>query len=204
MIALQEVATPEISIPKIKKELEGEWKDFYVDSGDDKDKGNKHHLVFLWKNETIELGKTRGGLVKASKHHLRKFLCKTFVAYDVFNFQLLNFHIRPWQEDTHKLEIDHLHEAYYKVKTKEYSTILIGDFNEYPCNDHLMKEEMYENIFRPHESTNTLHTKVYDNIIVPYRLYLCCDNHWVVKSDKAKMCSDHYPIVAQFSVPSCK
>ena len=213
IIALQEVASPgHETIRQILSKLQGNW-EFKLNTSRIR---SNECFAFLWNTDMIHDEGTRGSLVTPPGYY-RGIFYKTFVAKSKFNFKLVNFHLRPLIESEHVTEIDNLRVAYEMVKNSNYSVIFIGDFNEYPCNDHL-KELMYENIIRPHQRTNVLGTRCLDNIIVPYSLYLCCDEH-KVKKDFIRECSDsccakkkakivfkeedfdHYPIVAKFSTP---
>ena len=196
VIALQEIASPgKQAIDEIIGRLQGHWHfKFILDSR----KSSKTCLAFLWNIETIQEGHTWGNLLTL-KGYFRRILCKTFVAQGKFNFKLVNFHLCPAGDEEHATEINSLHEVHREVEEEEYSVIFIGDFKEYPCNDHL-KELMYENIIRPDQHTNVSGSHCLDNMIVPYSLYLCCDEH-KVKKDFEREGFDHYPIFAKFSTP---
>ena len=213
IIDLQEVASPgDETIRQILSKLQGNWNFQHNTSR----RGGNVCLAFLWNTDTIQEEGTRGSLI-TPPGYFRGIFYKTFVAKRKFNFKLVNFHLRPLDEKEHITEIDNLHQVYERMKNKKYTVIFIGDFNEYPCNDHL-KELMYENIIRPHQRTNVSGKHCLDNMIVPYSLYLCCDEH-SVKKDFIRECSnpccaekkakidfkeedfDHYPIVAKFSTP---
>ena len=213
IIALQEVASPgHETIDEILRVLPGNWDYLYAAPR----RGGNVCLAFLWNTDTIQEEGTRGHII-TPPGYFRGIFYKTFVAKRKFNFKLVNFHLRPLDEKEHITEIDNLYQVYERMKNKKYTVIFIGDFNEYPCNDHL-KELMYENIIRPHQRTNVSGKHCLDNMIVPYSLYLCCDEH-SVKKDFIRECSnpccaekkakidfkeedfDHYPIVAKFSTP---
>ena len=195
VIALQEIASPgALALYKILDQLGPTWEATF-----NHEKGSTSCLAFLWNNEKIKPGRTRGGGL-THRGYCRAFYYKTFEAVKgTFNFKLVNFHLRPLGVKEHVTEIDNLHEVYERVNEKKYSVIFIGDFNEYPCNDHL-KKLMYENVIRPDQRTNVLGSKCFDNMIVPYSLYLCCDEHKVKKNFETT-CFDHYPIFAKFSTP---
>ena len=210
VIALQEVASPQNSIVRIEKELVGKWdytfitKKYTTEEREVPDEpiGNKHHLAFLWNTKTIEEGRNRGKQIRPPGYY-RGILYKTFVAHD-FHFKLVNFHLRPLGTKEHKTEINNLMQVHEMTKESKYHTIFLGDFNEYPCNDHL-KELLYENVIRPHQHTNLLGLHAYDNLIVPYWLYLCCYEHKVVNEESLKKPDfDHFPIVAKFLIPTNK
>ena len=213
IIALQEVASPgDETIRQILSKLPGNWNFQHNTSR----RGGNVCLAFLWNTDTIQEEGTRGSLI-TPPGYFRGIFYKTFVAKGKFNFKLVNFHLRRLDEKEHITEIDNLHQVYERMKIKKYTVIFIGDINEYPCNDHL-KELMYENIIRPHQRTNVSGKHCLDNMIVPYSLYLCCDEH-SVKKDFIRECSnpccaekkakidfkeedlDHYPIVTKFSTP---
>ena len=211
IIALQEVASPgDETIRQILSKLQGSWECQLNTSRS----GGNECFAFLWNPHMIQEDGTRGNLI-TPPGYFRGIFYKTFVAKRKLNFKLVNFYLRPADEKEHITEIDNLHQVYERMKNKKYTVIFIGDFNEYPCNDHL-KELMYENIIRPHQRTNISGKHCLDNMIVPYSLYLCCDEH-SVKKDFIRECSnsccaekkakidfkeedfDHYPIVAKFS-----
>ena len=215
IIALQEVASPgDKTIREILRQLQlqGNWEADYNVSRE----GGNECFAFFWNADTIQEEGIREDPITPPGYY-RQIFYKTFVAKRKFHFQLVNFHLRPFFECEHVTEINNLHVAYEMVKNNNYSIIFIGDFNEYPCNDHL-KKLMYENIIRFYQCTNVLGTRCLDNIIVPYSLYLCCDEH-SVKKHFIRECSNpccagkkaeidfkeedfnHYPIVAKFSTP---
>ena len=192
VIALQELASPgSDTIAAIKDKLDGMWSTKFIPHN-----GHSHTcLAFLWNTSKIEDDKTRGGYF--ATQHGQFSLYKAF-SLGNFNFKLVNFHLRPYNHKNHPIEIQRLYEVIDTTEEKNWYSILVGDFNEYPCNDEL-KKRLYENVIRPHQYTNLIGTHCYDNLIVPYSLYLRCIGQEVCK-DKliTRTYFDHYPVVANF------
>jgi len=194
VIALQEIASPgKTTIDELKKYLGNGWEvAFQLDS-----RPGSTCLAFVWKTEKLREGRTRGSVIHPADYQ-RDIYYKTFEWEKHFTFKLVNLHLRPNGSKEHCTEIQKLDQVERQTKEGNCSIILIGDFNEYPCNDRL-KEKMYENIIRPHQYTNVNGTFCFDNIIVPYPLYLCCKEHDVYKSNNIELPNfDHFPVYASF------
>ena len=193
VIALQELASPGRDIiAAIKLGLVGNWKAKFIRH--DIYRSNKC-LAFLWNTSKIEDDETRSGDFVLS--HGRYSLYRAF-SLGKFKFKLVNFHLRPYNHKNHPFEIQRFHEVLDVTEEENWYSILVGDFNEYPCNDEL-KKRLYENVIGPHQYTNLIGTHCYDNLIVPYSLYLRCIGQEVCK-DKliTQPYFDHYPVVANF------
>ena len=139
----------------------------------------------------------------------RKLYRKDF-SIEGWKFTLVNFHLSPrslYKKEFNNLEVQNLHQVPLHLSNHaSKNTILLGDFNAYPCSDQL-DEQGYENVFRPHEFANQSKTDCLDNILVHHTLRLCCMRH-EVKDDihmkgtvegKSVTFFDHYPIWADFT-----
>ena len=194
VIALQELASPgNNTADEIIYGLDGSWKYHFVQ---DRPSSNTC-LAFLWNNSRIEVTKRSYFFSKN-----RRFALYLAFSLGEFNFALVNFHLRPFYHKAHSAEIQRLHKILDMVKEKgeeeNCCSILVGDFNEYPCNDEL-KKRLYENVIRPHQYTNLIGTHCYDNLIVPYSLYLRRTGQEVYKHGLIQQpYFDHYPVVANF------
>ena len=192
VIALQELASPgRDTIDAIKHGLAGNWEAECIPH--DVYRSNTC-LAFLWNTSKIEDDRTKRGFVM---RHGRLMFKKTF-SLGEFKFNLVNLHLRPYKHKNHPIEIQNLHKVLDMTEETNCCSILVGDFNEYPCNDEL-KKRLYENVIRPHQYTNLIGTHCYDNLIVPYSLYLRCIGQEVYKHELiARPYFDHYPVVANF------
>ena len=201
VIALQHVASPgRPTLDAIRTSLIGDWEykiceNRRVDGPNLSSSPRKDTfcMAFLWKK-----GMTNN--IEECSYIQRNFFrspCWKTFSMDNFVFKLVNFHLQPICENSHAKDMNRLHVAL--DVGENCCTILLGDFNEYPCNNEL-KIQQYKSVIPPDQKTNRNGTYCFCNLIVPYSFYQYCVSREVRRHPDIADGFINYPVSATFLV----